>query len=117
MSGGDGKNMNEDIEKYAKPMPVTDVLLAFPAGLGELLPPVDLIPTKLTVGGFDWRAWASDWFFGNLESFPAAKERIDATDAGRHLTCLMGSFEPKHEHKVDAVAWLASRWLKIPDKK
>lgn len=31
--------------------------------------------------------------------------------AFRHLAACQGSFEPKHEHKQAAVAWLASLWF------
>jgi anti-sigma factor ChrR (cupin superfamily) len=55
------------------------------------------------------------WFFSGLknEDMPTAKDGIDFNDAMRHLGAIQGSFEPKHEHKQAAVAFLASKWLDL----
>lgn len=39
------------------------------------------------------------------------KDGIDGDTAVRHLRAIQGSFAPKHEHKMEAVAYLASRWF------
>ncbi|ORB77461.1 hypothetical protein [Mycobacterium timonense] len=99
-------------DAYAQPQEVDDVLLAFPARLGELLPPSEVIPADYP-HRHEWLRFQSMWFAGTL---PAdcqleALEGVDAAVAGRHLEAIQQSFEPKHEHKADAVAWLASRWF------
>lgn len=97
---------------YAKPHPVDELRLAFPADLGELLPPLEVIPDQYP-NRQDWLNFQGRWFAGLLppdaEIEPA--DGIDAVTAGRHLRVIQGSFEPKHEHKMAAVAWLASRWF------
>ncbi|OHU47269.1 hypothetical protein BKG82_26825 [Mycobacteroides chelonae] len=99
-------------DHYARPRPVDDLMLQFPAGLGDLLPPMDAIPDDYPHRQ-DWLDFQGRWFAGvlppNAEMEPA--DGIDATTAGRHLSAIQRSFEPKHEHKMAAVAWLASRWF------
>ncbi|GAB1816077.1 hypothetical protein [Mycobacterium sp. MUNTM1] len=100
------------VDLYARPQVVDDVLLAFPAVLGSLLPPFEAIPADYPHFR-EWLEFQNKWFAGKLptdcEMQPA--EGIDAETAGRHLTAIQKSFEPKHEHKMAAVAWLASRWF------
>ena len=99
-------------DQFAQPQAVDDLLLAFPAKLGALLPPIEIIPTDYPHRQ-EWEDFQHQWFAGTLppgtEIEPA--EGIDATAAGRHLTAILRSFEPKHEHKMAAAAWLASRWF------
>ena len=101
------------VDKYAKPHHVNDVVLAFPGDLGDLLPPQELIPREFwsTPGPDGWCSWASEWFFRGLAKFPEARAGIDENEAIRHLSAILKSFQPSHEHKEAAVAWLASRWL------
>lgn len=108
-----GDNVTGDAtDAYAKPHVVDDVLLAFPAVLGDLLPPLEEIPDDYP-NRREWLDFQHRWFVGTLpmdaEMQPA--EGIDAEVAGRHLATIQGSFAPKHEHKMAAVAWLASRWF------
>ena len=101
------------VDKYAKPHHVNDVVLAFPGDLGDLLPLQELIPREFwsTPGPDGWCSWASEWFFRGLAKFPEARAGIDENEAIRHLSAILKSFQPSHEHKEAAVAWLASRWL------
>lgn len=101
-----------DIDDYSAPHDVDDLTLAFPARLGSLIPPMDCIPAAYP-NQRNWQDFQHRWFSGTLPSdcavHPAAG--IDVRAAIRHLSAIQGSFEPKHEHKVAAVGWLASRWL------
>jgi len=56
------------------------------------------------------------WFFKGLtsEDMPTAREGIDLNEAMLHLSAIQRSFEPQHEHKQAAVAYLASLWLILP---
>lgn len=102
-------------DPYAQPQPISDIQLAFPANLGTLLPPMESIPTNYPHKDY-WTRIQHDWFAGTLpDDFEMhANPGIDAQTAGRHLSALNGSYEPKHEHKIAAVAWLASRWFTTP---
>lgn len=69
------------------------------------------IPTSYPRSG-DWKRFQAKWFFEGLDAKTIkAKPGVDLTKALAHLSCIQGSYEPKHEDKVDAVAWLASQWL------
>lgn len=60
-----------------------------------------------------WNAIVERWFFRGLppdtELIP--KEGVDPKKALRAIGAILGSFEPKHEHKVAACAYLLSEWF------
>lgn len=103
---------------YDLPHPVSDIQIAFPASLGELLPPWEIIPEdfKDLNDRTDWNRFVTKLFFFGwakaAESFTVyLHPDIDGDFAMRHLRVLLGSYEPKHEHKMAAVSWLMSRWF------
>lgn len=105
---------------YATPRPVTNLQLAFPVDLGDLLPPWDLIPEAFRADtdiSRPWRTFQRRWFAGLLRQDDVAaltaRPGVNLNHAARHLAVLQGSFEPRHEHKEAAVAWLASRWFEV----
>jgi hypothetical protein len=107
---------------WGVPRPVDDVTLAFPASvMSALMPPYDVCVAglaELPDGGEQWRQFQRDWFYNGLPDTTQfwAVEGVDAEMAFRHLSAVQRSFEPKHQHKEAAVAYLASRWLtKIPE--
>lgn len=63
----------------------------------------------------------SSWFFSGAKSAPngltidgttyTAKPGIDAKDALHAIKAVLGSFEPKHEHKEAACAFMLSEWF------
>jgi len=86
---------------------VSDVEIAFPAHVARLMPEYGSVSSERT-----WLDFQADWFFSGLDAakfFP--KEGIDPEKALRHLKAIQGSFEPKHEHKEEAVAFLAGLWF------
>lgn len=100
---------------WDKPHDVDDVTLAFPACVvGTLLPPMARTPD-------DFRSRRSPWcrFFSSLfykgGTLPSPKPGINAEKALRHLLAVMGSYEPKHEHKEAGAAWLMSLWYEVPE--
>lgn len=106
--------MTELAEKFAQPTPVDDVLLSFPARVRHLMPAYSdaLIKWARTDEGRGWVQVQRDWFYNGLqdvESYP--KAGVDPAAAWRHLKTIQGSFEPKHEHKEIAVAYLMSLWF------
>ena len=102
------------MKDYSKPTPIPAALAAFPARLGDLMPPYDTVPSEFKSSSNKWVNWQQEWFFRGLDAFPEAKPGIDVNVAGNHLAAIQGSFEPKHEHKQAAVAYLASLWLVAP---
>lgn len=101
-------------QDWSKPLDVSDVTLAFPATvIGTLMPTMEEIPEEFKKSNGPWQDFISMLFFkgGKL---PSIKEGIDAGKARRHLGACLGSFEPKHEHKTAACAWLASMWYTEP---
>jgi hypothetical protein len=106
-------------KKFDRPTPMDDITLAFPASVSHLMPAYHTIPEDFREDRGEARPWLrfqSDWFVkGRPDLGPLSpRSGIDLTMALRHLTAIQRSFEPKHEHKMAAVAWLASRWFERP---
>lgn len=97
-----------------QPVPVDDVFLAFPASVVHLLMPAYAdIPDEYKRDSHPAVEFQQKWFFSGLKAdeVPKAKPGVDLNTALRHLRCIQGSYEPKHEHKMAAVAYLADKWL------
>jgi len=99
---------------FSKPIPVDDVQVAFPAGVMGLMPKYEDIPEQ-------FRKWpckhkfakfVSDAFYRgctDIELLP--REGVDQTQAMWQFRTILGSFEPKHEHKEAACVYLLSIWF------
>lgn len=102
---------------FDQPRVVSAVELAFPARVAHLMPRYEDIPAEFrthygTRESAPWIRFQSDWFFkGTSKDSLKPRDGVDADTAWRHLAVIQGSFEPRHEHKAAAVAWLASRWF------
>ena len=100
--------------KWSSPILVTDIDIAFPGNIiGRLLPPMAGIPEEFSSSENKWRNKASRLFFngGGID----IKPDINKSHAIRHLRACLGSFEPKHEHKVAGVGYLLSLWCNSPE--
>lgn len=101
------------------PVAVSGLEMAFPARVEHLMPAWADIPEEFrneTGDAVRWVKFQRDWFFRGLPKGTrfVAKPGVDGTAAMRHLKAIQGSFEPKHEHKEAAVAFLASQWFAKP---
>lgn len=87
--------------------------VAFPATVRHLMPNMSDIPTDFKKwDGTKWNKFFNDLFYcGVITDGLVPVDGIDKSKALRHLKCVAGSFEPKHEHKAAAVAYLASLWF------
>jgi hypothetical protein len=93
--------------KYV-PVEVTGLDMAFGGKAMKILPAYKEIPDEFKRGKHPARDFASNWFFKGLSEKPKAKPGIDRDLALANLKACLVDFEPKHEHKVDGVAYLAS---------
>lgn len=95
---------------WSKPIPVSDIVLAFPATVtGTLLPPVEDIPKEF-FGVNKWTRLADLCFAGTPPdgTLVTTKPTLDYALVVRQLKVCLGSFEPKHENKIAGVAYLMS---------
>ncbi len=97
--------------------PINDKLtrldMAFPASVRGMMPAWDDIPDDYKRGRKPSCRVVTRWFFSGLPKGTDFVPR-DGVDAGKalvHLKCILGSFEPKHEHKEAAVAYLLDQWF------
>lgn len=107
-----------------KPQAVSKLESVFGAGVEHLMPKREDIPDdfKNMNGKTKWNRLFSKWFYSGLPQGTrfVPVEGIDADAAMRHIRAIMSSWEPKHEHKEAAVAYLLSIWFKdviIPEAK
>jgi len=71
--------------------------------------------------GNDYCRAVSSWFFDGGKGIPngleiggmkfVAKPGVDSGKALRAIKAVLGSFEPKHEHKEAACAYMLSEWF------
>ena len=102
------------LEEPFLPVDVTKLEAVFPGNVSRLMPPVEDIPEEFCkYGGTEWNRIQSQWFFSGLNKKTewVPKEGIDKNVALRHLRTIQGSFEPKHEYKEAAIAFLMSLWF------
>lgn len=95
------------------PQEVDDVTIAFPANIMHLLPKMEEIPEEFHHRNTKWNRFIDDLFYGKVPSNTVIHE-VDGVDpvlAGRHIRAILGSFEPKHEHKSAGCAYLCSLWF------
>lgn len=106
------KNTSVHAAAWSTPREVSDLEIAFPAHVMRLMPPYDeeLEAWGDTPAAARWVQFQRDWFFRGFK--PGAtftcQEGVDRVAALRQLKAIQGSYEPKHEHKELAVAYLAS---------
>ena len=96
-----------------EPKTLTEQELVFgPRKIADFMPPYADIPAEFKKHpGTEWNRLTSEWFFRGLQGTLVPKDGIDAAVARRHLAAIMGSWDPKHEHKTAAVAYLMSQWF------
>ena len=91
---------------------LTDLDEAFSVTVSFLMPRQADIPEEFRERRTKWNRVVSDWFYKGLSGAVfTPKKGVDRAKALRHIHCIMGSFEPKHEHKESAVAYLLSEWF------
>lgn len=97
-----------------QPVTVTDLDIAF-GRISALMPDRETLDEQW---GKRDRSWGSKLFSclfytgGQFNLTP--KPGIDRSVALRHIRAIMGSFEPKHEHKEAACAYLFELWFEQP---
>lgn len=96
-----------------KPKPVSGVDMAFgPKDVNSMMPKYSDIPDEFKSGHTKWNSFFNDMFYKVIKSYSATpKDGIDKADALRHFSAVARSFEPKHEHKEAACAYLLSLWF------
>jgi hypothetical protein len=84
-----------------------------PEKISDWIPRYDEIPDEFRRGHTKWNKLFSEMFFCGLRKLNLVpNDGVDADKAWAHLRTISGSFEPKHEHKEAAFAYLASQWFK-----
>lgn len=95
---------------------LTGIDAAFgPRNLKAIMPAMEAIPDEFKRRNTEWNKLVSAWFFCGLKSLELTpKEGVDQSKALLHVKAIMVSFEPKHEHKEAACAYLLSQWFTDP---
>lgn len=101
---------------------VTGADMAF--GSIKHMPKYDTLPADFKRhNGNEYCKAISQWFYRGAQSSPngltidgvtfAAKPGVDYRKALAAIKAILGSFEPKHEHKEAACAFMLSEWFDI----
>lgn len=95
------------------PRDISDVELAFPANVKDLMVPYEDIPDEYKHGNTTGNKLFTDMFFFGIEDIQLVpKKGIDPEKALRHIMAIARSFQPKHHHKEACVAYLLEEWFK-----
>lgn len=91
---------------------LSDVDLAF--GTTKGLPEYATVPDQFRRHkGTPWNELVSNMFFSGVKGLKFVPQPgVDPNRAYRHVRALLGSWEPKHEHKEAGVAYLMSQYFK-----
>jgi len=103
---------------WKTPRDMSTLEMVFPASVLHLMPPYEAIPIefKRWPGNTKWSRLTSDLFYFGVSKLELlVREGVDEKAAMRTLRAILGSFEPKHEHKEAAVAYLMSLWFEDAD--
>lgn len=96
-----------------KPKVVDQAMMTFPANVSDMLPVYAELHADFRTDEHPMCEVANHWFRYGLKQgvklYP--KPEISGEEVFRHLSCCMGSFQPKHEHKIAGVAFLLDLWL------
>lgn len=88
---------------------VSRIEMAFPAHVADMMPSYEECKDMHHT---PWAKTASTWFFSGINIKSAKpKEGVNQDEALAHIKCILGSWEPKHEHKEAAVAYLLREWF------
>ena len=92
---------------------LSDLQVAFGVGIEKIMPKMTAIPADFKSAGNKWTTIGIRWFFQGLPKGTTFHEKsgVDKAKALRHIKAVLGSFEPKHEHKQAAVGFLLSEWF------
>jgi len=106
---------NNAREKFKVPQVVSDLDVELGGLAMQLMPAYKDIPDEFKNEDTIWNRLVSDWFFSGISHLSLTpKEGIDKKMAIRHVRAIIGSFEPQHEHKEAACAYLLSLWFDNP---
>lgn len=105
--------------KWSTPPVLSAVDVAFPAHALDWLPPYKEIPDAFRGYGDPWSKQMQTWFFKGPDAawiarLTPATPAVNKDAALRALQAILGSFAPKHEHKIAGAAYLASLWFDDP---
>ncbi len=91
------------------------------------MPEYDTLPENFKKSHDPFCKAVSSWFFSGAKGIPngliidgvafKAKPGVDTTKALRAIKAVLGSFQPKHEHKEAACAYMLSEWFEKSDAK
>jgi hypothetical protein len=107
--------------KDPKPVDLNKATIAFPANALEFMPKWEDIPREFKSEN-SWTLFVSSWFHGEVDVKKHGfllVEGIDGEKAFQHLSAVLRSYAPKHEHKIAAAGYLLSKWVTkiIPPEK
>lgn len=108
----------ESKKDWSIPVKIHPFAIAFPATvIGEILPPLEDIPTEFRNIYNEWCKIASKIFYEGMlisKSTIIRKPHITdeiISDCWGQLAACSASYEPKHEHKISGMAYLLSLWF------
>ena len=99
-------------------LPVDIWANSYAPNVEQLMPPAEDIPDEFGNDSHIWVEFVREWFYSGLNKdlvlYPV--ETIDPDLAFKHVAHILSSWEPKHEYKMAACAYLMSLWFESVGK-
>lgn len=78
------------------------------------MPKYETVPAEFKNSGNPYVRFISNWFFRGVDiTHLTPQDGVDKTKALRAIKAVIGSFAPKHEHKMAACAYMLSEWFDL----
>lgn len=91
---------------------IDDLTMVFAGSVEHLMPDYLDIPVEFKSHANKWNKTFWKMFFRGFEGTDLIpKNGVDKDAALRHIGVIMRSYEPSHEHKEAAVAFLLNEWF------
>lgn len=91
---------------------VSNAEMSFGVSSLSNFPAYDEIPKDFHHGHTKWNRLFNEWFFLGLESMEVTpKNAVDKEKALRYIKAHMKTWNSKHEHKEDGIAYVMSLWF------
>ena len=105
-------------ERFRLPIPVSQVLVAFPAKVDHLVPAMSEIPPEFLKQSNIYVMLAEEYFttggINRTGGGGTLKEGVLPEAMRAHMECVRKTFSLRQEHKIASLAFLFSCWVTIP---
>lgn len=100
---------------FEKPAVLQTSVVSFPDSIEHLVPKFEDIPDEFKDPMGPWMQFYQYWQWPGFSEQPLVKKGLNSLQVWRHLSVINRSIELRRDHKSAAFAYLASKWIVLPE--